>query len=193
MIRSRLLYENSAYIQILYQKFYREHATTENNYSVCFKVVYDSKTYLFTGDLEKAGEESLVSTSENELGEVELYKAGHHGSKTSSSEALMSRIKPKYIVVCCVAGSSEYTSKNENQFPTQEFINNVFKNSSPLIFVTSLCINYSEGKFESFNGTVVICENKGKQSNIICSNNSLPLHETEWFKANRTLPEKAAA
>ena len=48
--------------------------------------------YLFTGDLEKEGEAHLVEFYD--LGEVYLYKAGHHGSKTSSSIDLLNEIKP---------------------------------------------------------------------------------------------------
>ena len=41
----------------------------------------------------------------NLMPEVELYKAGHHGSKTSSSNALLEVIKPKIVCVskCCHA------------------------------------------------------------------------------------------
>ena len=183
---------NGARIEFLYQKYYDAVAKTENEYSVCFKIVdRDNKTYLFTGDLEKDGEKSLLDSNLGH-GQVELYKAGHHGSKTSSSDYLISRIKPKITVVCCVAGSSEYTSKNENQFPTQEFVNNIFKNcNDPKIYVTSLSIDYSAGKFESFNGTIVVCAKSGQNTKVLCSNNTKSLQETDWFKANRTLPSAA--
>lgn len=175
---------------ILYQKYYKEHSTTENNYSVCFQIVQGTKKYLFTGDLEAEGEESLIQENSGLLSQVELYKAGHHGSKTSSSVALMEVIKPKTVVVCCCAGSSEYTSKNENQFPTQIFINNVTPYTDQ-IYVTTLCIDYNANKFESFNGIITICSSGANNIAIICSNNTTVLQDTEWFKANRTLPENA--
>ncbi len=74
-------------MQLLYHKFYEEVAETENDYSVTLQIVDGSKKYLFTGDLEKEGEESLVlenaagGKNENLLSQVEIYKAGHHGSK----------------------------------------------------------------------------------------------------------------
>ena len=49
------------------------------------------------------GEESLIE--KNDLPKVALYKAGHHGSKTSSSAALLEVIKPDMVCVCCCAGS----------------------------------------------------------------------------------------
>lgn len=181
---------NDTYLNILYQKYYEEYSSSENNYSVCFEIKQSGKKYLFTGDLEKEGEASLVA--ENTIGKVELYKAGHHGSKTSSSADLLEKIKPNIVVVCCVAGSSEYTSKNENQFPTQEFVNNVSVYTSQ-IYVTSLCIDYSSNQFTSFNGTIVICSNTGGETKVYCSNNNTVLKNTDWFKANRTLPENAVA
>lgn len=185
---------NGVELNFLYQKFYEEKSTTENNYSVCFEIKQGKdKSYLFTGDLEKEGELSLISAeSENHLGEVELYKAGHHGSKTSSCPELLEVIQPKMVVVTCVAGSSEYTSKNENQFPTQEFINNVSIYTNQ-IYVTSLCINYSANQFTSFNGTIVVCSNPTSKSQVLCSNNTTILKDTEWFKNNRKLPANAVA
>ena len=187
------------YVEILYQKFYEEIAETENDYSVCFQIVYDDKYYLFTGDLEKEGEESLVhehivdgGKNKDMLHEVELYKAGHHGSKTSSTEVLMNIIKPDVVCVCCCAGSSEYTTKNANQFPTQEFINNVYAaNPDTKIYVTTLCVDYKANAFTSFNGNIVVCANAGKSRTIFFSNNGTDLKDTDWFKANRTIPTAA--
>ena len=180
---------------ILNHKYYTEEAESENDYSVCLLISQEGdsdekdKHYLFTGDLEKEGEESLVSAEmANNLPQVDVYKAGHHGSKTSSSMELLNVIRPKAVCVCCCAGSSQYTSKLENQFPTQIFINNVSKFTEN-VFVTSLCVNYDEGKFESFNGNIVICANKNEDNVFQFSNNATKLKDTEWFKTNRTIPE----
>ena len=186
--------DTGVFVEMLYQKFYNEEAKTENDYSVCFQIVYDDKYYLFTGDLEKDGEASLVDSDKNEglLHEVEVYKAGHHGSKTSSTDKLMQVVKPKVVCVCCCAGSSEYTTKNENQFPTQEFINNVYEaNPTAEIYVTTLCLDYKTNSYESFNGNIVVCANAGKARTIYFSNNTTNLKDTDWFKTNRTLPSAA--
>ena len=181
---------------ILNHKFYTATASSENDYSVCLLISQAGDTqdkekhYLFTGDLEADGEESLVSDEmANNLPEVEVYKAGHHGSKTSSSMELLEVVKPKAVCVCCCAGSSEYTSKLENQFPTQIFINNV-SNFTTNVYVTTICTNYDEGKFESFNGNIVICANRNADNTFQFSNNDTKLKDTEWFKTNRTIPEK---
>lgn len=192
---------NNTSMQILYQKYYEETASTENDYSVCLQIINADKKYLFTGDLEEDGEESLVhenvsgGKNANMLGVVELYKAGHHGSKTSSSNALLEVIQPKNVCVCCCAGSSEYTSKNENQFPTQAFVDRVSIYTSN-IYVTTLCLDYKANSFESFNGTIVYTfdsDSTNDKQKWYFSNNSTKLKDTEWFKANRTLPTGAVA
>ncbi len=169
-------------LKILDSYYYSNKASTENNYSVCLMITYGEKNFLFTGDLEEEGEKELVAR--NTLPEVDLYKAGHHGSKTSSSETLMSVVKPKTVCVCCCAGSSEYTNTPENQFPTQKFIDNVSLYTKE-IYVTTLCLDYKNNEFTSFNGNIVyLCDESGY--NVKCSNNDIILKESEWFKQNRT-------
>lgn len=174
---------------ILDSYYYTHSSSTENNYSVCVLITQEisnneTRNFLFTGDLEADGEEWLVEM--NDFPQVELYKAGHHGSKTSSSEALMQVIQPEYVCVCCCAGSSEYTSTPENQFPTQEFIDRVAPYTQK-IFVTTLCVDYKNNEFTSFNGNIVFMSNAEEYA-CFCSNNNTYLKDTEWFANNRTWP-----
>ncbi len=171
-------------MEILYQKFYEEKASTENNYSVCTLFTYKDQHYLFTGDLEEVGESSLVDS--NTIPTCELYKAGHHGSKTSSSEKFMQVVQPKVVAVCCCAGSSEYTDNEENKFPTQQFINNVAPYTSN-IYVTSLSESDENKTAVSMNGDINFSAENEKYS-VACSNNNTILKETDWFKAHRTWP-----
>ncbi|MBE6630834.1 MAG: MBL fold metallo-hydrolase [Ruminococcaceae bacterium] len=159
---------------------------SENDYSVCTLFTYGEYNYLFTGDLEEDGEEKLVQM--NTLPEVDLYKAGHHGSKTSSSDALLSVIKPDIVCVCCCAGSSEYTDTNANQFPTQQFIDRVAPYTDK-VYVTTLCVDYKAGTFRSMNGNITVLTDKNGLSVICGSGDSRVLKEWEWFKQNRTCPE----
>lgn len=176
----------------MYQKYYVEKASSENDYSVCFMLNQnDERYYLFTGDLETDGEASLVDEYKNEYGtdlpKMELYKAGHHGSKTSSSNKLLSVIDPEIVCICCCAGSSEYTANVNNQFPTQDFINRIAKCTTK-VYLTTLCIDYTKGEFESFNGNIIVYSNSTSQTFVACANNSTLLKETDWFKQNRTCP-----
>jgi len=187
---ARAIYDlsDSVKLEILDQRYYYESLKDdENNHSVCCQIVQNNeKYYLFTGDLEKTGEESLVE--KNDLHQVELYKAGHHGSKTSSHNVLLDVIRPKIVCVCCCAGSSEYTENNDNQFPTQEFIDRVAPYTSD-IFVTTLCNDFKQKKYESMNGNIVICCNQYDDSvTIQCSNNKKILKNTKFYKINRQMP-----
>ena len=156
--------------------------SNENNNSVCCMFTQqvsetESNNFLFTGDLEREGEEYLCSM--NELPKVDLYKAGHHGSRTSSSKQFIDVIQPKTVCVCCCAGSSEYTSVPENQFPTQEFITNVGVWTDE-VYVTTLCVDYKNNEFTSFNGNIVYFSNK-ESYNVVCSNNNTKLKDSQWF------------
>ena len=173
----------TATLKILDQKFYYEKAETENDYSVCMLLSEGDNHYLFTGDLESAGEASLVV--ENELPKCRLFKAGHHGSKTSSTTALLQKIQPDIVCVCCCCGSDEYTQNNENQFPTQAFINRISPYTSQ-VYVTTIVADTEEG-FTSMNGNIVVMS-KGGELEVRCSNNATLLKDTEWFKANRMTP-----
>ena len=174
-------------MSFLYQKFYEETTSDENDYSVCMllteEYVVGENNYLFTGDLESAGEASLVES--NALPRCKLFKGGHHGSKTSSTEKLLSVIRPEIVCVCCCAGSDEYKAKPENTFPTQAFVDRVAKYTQN-VYVTTLA-NDSEKGFESMNGNIVVYS-LGGTLNVRCSYNATLLKDTEWFKNNREIP-----
>ncbi len=177
--------------EILDQKYYYEKSSDENNYSVCVLLTYGNNHFLFTGDLEKEGEESLVE--KNNLPHCKVFKGGHHGSKTSSNEILLSKITPEVVCVCCCAGSSEYTDNMDNMFPTQDFINRIAKYTNR-VYITTLATyeiaTNKEGKeypkvtgFESMNGTIVVTLNNRNEVITTCSNHDIILKETEWFNS----------
>ncbi len=139
--------------------------------------------------MEKEGEEYLVEY--NDLPECVFYKAGHHGSPTSSSQILMETIKPEYIVVCTCAGTSEFSDTPANQFPSQEFINNIAPYTDKVYIPTMVDYYVENGEtketYQDMNGSIVFTCSNG-QIDIECSNNNLILKDTEWFKENRTCP-----
>lgn len=180
--------ENKVSLNILYNYFYENKSSDENNYSLCILLSHEISTdnykhYLFTGDLEEKGEEYLVQY--NTLPEVELFKAGHHGSPTSSNTCLLEVIKPKYVAVCCCAGTDEYTKVTANQFPSQAFIDRVAPYTD-YVFVTNMISDNADG-YEPMNGNIVFYVD-GTKLKFYCSNNTTKLKDTEWFKANRTCP-----
>ena len=170
-------------LNILYQEFYEKDASDENDYSVCTLLSQGNNHYLFTGDLEADGEASLLK--ENDLPKCKLFKAGHHGSVSSSSEALLAVIQPEIVCVCCCCGNMEYATNPLNDFPSQAFVDKVAPYTDK-IYVTSIVADNSDG-FTSMNGNIIIKSNGGEIT-VDCSNNNVLFKDTEWFKANRELP-----
>ncbi len=177
---------DSITMEILNNYYYSNKSSDENNYSVCVNFKHGNRNFLFTGDLEKEGEEYLVAL--NDLPEVEFYKAGHHGSKTSSTDLLLNEIKPKLCVVSCVAGTDEYTDILANQFPTQDFINRISKWTEK-VYVPVVDDTESDDRsiFEMLNGDIIINSTQNGVEVIGSENNTL-LKDTEWFKGFRDCP-----
>lgn len=178
---------------ILYHEFYSKVAETENDHSVCTLFTHGDKNFLFTGDLEEDGEASLASN--NNLPHCVLYKAGHHGSKTSSHDVLLSEITPEICCVCCCAGNVEYTQTMENTFPTQEFVDRISVYTDKVYVTTLGYIKYNNDKkkyenngFTSMNGNIVVTSTNAI-TEVNCSNNNTLLKDTTWFKENRTCPD----
>ncbi len=174
--------EKDITLNILYQKYYEEDASDENEYSVCALLSQgDTEHYLFTGDLGEHGEASLIEN--NDLPQVRLFKAGHHGSYTANSAALMAVIQPEVVCVCCCCGSDEYKASDENLFPSQAFTDHVAPYTEE-IYVTSIATEDETG-YTSMNGTIVILPKDG-EIKVRCSNNALKFKETDWFSKYRT-------
>ena len=212
---------------ILYNKYYFEKGYNgstapsgwENNYSVCTLFTYTKNgkdhNFLLTGDLELEGEEAMANyynaaKPETTLPKVDLFKAGHHGSKTSSNNCLLQKIRPEICVVSCCCGTDEYTGATANQFPTQAFIDRIAPYTDR-VYVTSIFETYtiktaeanSKGKtdktgveigkqyistsgYKPMNGNVCVSCN-GDAVGLWASNNLIKLKDSEWFKSKVTL------
>ncbi len=75
-----------------------------NNYSVGILLENGKNSFIFTGDAEEKAEKEILSSYG--LSHVDVYKAGHHGSDTSSSEEFLEAISPDYAVISCGTGNS---------------------------------------------------------------------------------------
>ena len=167
-------------MEILYHKYYEQKQSEANNNSVCVLFTQGDNHYLFTGDLEESGEKSLVENNPN-LPEVELFKAGHHGSKNASNTVLLNVIKPKNIVVSCIAG-------DKYNFPQQEFIDRIANYTENVYVIGQRISSGSSGVYGDLNGNIVFSCIDGVIE-IHGSNNDTILKDTDWFAANRTCPE----
>ena len=175
---------NNISLNVLYNYYYDNKTEEENDYSVCTLLTQvtpeNTFNYLFTGDLEESGESYLVDN--NSLPRVELFKGGHHGSYTASTEKLLNTVKPKNVAVCCCCGTTEYTSNKNNTFPAQAFIDRVAKHTEN-IYCTTLITDYANNGFTSMNGNIVFYYKD--ELKLYCSNNTTVLKDTVWFKENR--------
>ncbi|MGE7463220.1 DNA internalization-related competence protein ComEC/Rec2 [Alkalihalobacillus sp. NPDC127517] len=68
-----------------------------NERSIVIAASIEGVTWLFTGDLGEKGELRLLEHYPNL--QVDILKAGHHGSLTSSSEPLLDHIKPSIVLI----------------------------------------------------------------------------------------------
>lgn len=82
-----------------------------NNSSVIVKYRNGEDDFLFMGDAEKEIEDKI----KNVIGDIEVLKAGHHGSNSSSDSSFLQNITPEHIMVMCGAN-------NKYGHPHQEVI-----------------------------------------------------------------------
>lgn len=96
--------------------------TSENASSPIILLEYSASSFVFTGDATEAVEkdflESLTNGERERFSQVDIFAAGHHGSKTSNCEEFLSLLKPTYVVVSC-------GKDNSYGHPTQEFLDRV--------------------------------------------------------------------
>lgn len=187
-------------MEIVYNKYYASPIKSdENSNSVCvmfnqYGQNYDNTNaenpdndkyvnhYLFTGDLESNGERAMVqyyNSIEKPLPHCVLYKGGHHGSDTSSSQELMAAITPKLVCICTCCGDKKYN------FPAQEAIDRIAVQTD-MVFLTN--VNVEGSSSTPLNGNICVTSNE-KGVFVNCTNNNTLFKDTEWFNQNRICPE----
>ena len=70
-----------------------------NDMSAVSRISYGDTSVIFTGDATTTVEKDLLKKNIDYSATV--LNVGHHGSKTSSSEAWLRAVNPKYAVICC--------------------------------------------------------------------------------------------
>lgn len=76
---------------------YTSGETAQNDDSLVIELAYGSRRVLLTGDAERPIENDMLSSGE--LRAVTLLKVGHHGSRTSSSEAFLDQLQPRFAFI----------------------------------------------------------------------------------------------
>jgi competence protein ComEC len=82
-------------IDVLWPPAATSDAPSRNNDSVVLRVRFGERTVLMTGDIEKSTEELLS----NAPVQADVVKVPHHGSRTSSTEAFVSAVRPRVAVI----------------------------------------------------------------------------------------------
>lgn len=80
-----------------------ERQKVRNDDSLVIELRYGQVSMLLTGDIGREVEASLVPTLD--LLPIVVLKSPHHGSGTSSSEAFITALKPRIVVISCGRGN----------------------------------------------------------------------------------------
>ena len=72
-----------------------------NQYSAVIMLTYGDNRFLFTGDAGEPSESQITADVK-----ADVLKVGHHGSSTSTSQAFLNKVKPKYAVIEVGTGNS---------------------------------------------------------------------------------------
>lgn len=108
-----IVIENNLTIKILFptEELIRENVL--NNNSMVAKLSYFNFSMLFTGDIEKVAENRMVSLYQNTNWlQANVLKVAHHGSKTSSTQAIIDLINPQ-IALIGVGKNNKFGHPNE--------------------------------------------------------------------------------
>jgi competence protein ComEC len=101
-----------------------------NDSSIVMKMSYGARGLLFTGDIGRDSEAGITRRAGGAALAVDILKAPHHGSRTSSSRAFLEVVSPKTVVVS--AGRA-----NPFGFPHGESLEN-FKSVGSSVLRTDL-------------------------------------------------------
>lgn len=70
--------------------------SSENDRSVVMRITFGERSFMLTGDTERATEAGLLN--ETDL-RADVVKVAHHGSKTSSTESFVNASRPQFAVI----------------------------------------------------------------------------------------------
>ncbi|MGX7262809.1 DNA internalization-related competence protein ComEC/Rec2 [Enterococcus crotali] len=124
--------------------------TGENKDSMVVYAKTANKSFLFTGDLEREGEKRLIEQYPGL--KVDVLKAGHHGSKTSSDSLFIQKIDPENAVISC-------GRNNRFKHPHEETLT-VLKQANIDIFQTNKngMIYYEWTPFSNMSSAKIVME-----------------------------------
>ena len=134
----RVLLSEHAALDILYpfKDMIGARFTNVHDSMVVTKLSYGSSTVLFMGDAEKIIEYKLVSLGIGIAADV--LKAGHHGSKTSTTQEFLDAVRPRMAVI-------SVGRKNRFGHPHQEVVDRITASGIDLFRTVNNQINIATG------------------------------------------------
>jgi beta-lactamase superfamily II metal-dependent hydrolase len=122
-----------------------------NDNSVVLKLTYGEFSALLTGDMEETNEARLVSENATRL-DADVLKAGHHGSRTSSSPSFLNAVTPEVVIISLGAG-------NTYGHPHQEALDRISAARTEHLFRTDL------------DGTITLTADGSGKYSVVTENN----------------------
>lgn len=92
-----LLEIGNARIDVIWPERSNAKPASDNNASLVMRLTFGERAFFFTGDIEKEAEVSIVSSTP--FLHADVFKVPHHGSRTSSTQALIDVIQASYAVI----------------------------------------------------------------------------------------------
>ena len=111
----KIYIEENLYFDLIWP--YAQNMISENplnNNSLVLKLNYKKFSILFTGDIEKSAEKKIINKYKNnpEILKATILKVAHHGSKTSSIQEFINKVKPQ-IALIGVGKNNKFGHPNE--------------------------------------------------------------------------------
>lgn len=176
-----------------------------NNCSIAILLTYGNTRFLFTGDAKEEAEEDMLDCGISL--QADVYKAGHHGSSTSSSEEFLQAVQPSYAVISCA-------EDNSYGHPHAEPLNS-FRAMGIKVFRTDeqgSIIAYSDGEAitwncspseswlsgngahvtkdaDSHSSSTTTTTSESKKTSYICNTNTMKFHYPSCSSAKDILEE----
>ncbi|MCK9267120.1 MAG: MBL fold metallo-hydrolase [Alkaliphilus sp.] len=119
----------------------RDYGDNLNLWSVVFRLDYNNKSFLFTGDMEREAEMDLINTYSIDDLSANVLNVGHHGSDSSTTQQFLDCVNPEIALI-------SLGSNNPYNHPHEEVITRLVQ-SGVLIYRTDLqntVVIYSDGE-----------------------------------------------